>query len=237
MSVLQHASRLCMAFWPKDEVHTCMSSKTLHVQASAEVRYAWCRGFAFSLFYSFMNMAALLCASVLDLFRVKLRHGFNIASLPANHFLNDGTRLLLFMGKPSLLSKFKLVKVPHAPCVRLSAVSEKIGAIQYRYWAACFDGPALHAASIQFCLQCCEPLLMRHSQQEQCMLAVRRRDRVRDCAGDLMLHEGGGAAHGLPQGPGQGSPAGRGGAPDAGVIPACSSPPFTLSQLGGAVAM
>ncbi|CAK0785525.1 hypothetical protein CVIRNUC_008735 [Coccomyxa viridis] len=56
------------------------------------------RGFAFSLFYSFMNMAALLCASVLDLFRVRLRHGFNIQSLPATHFLNDGTRLLLFMG-------------------------------------------------------------------------------------------------------------------------------------------
>ena len=62
-------------------------------------RCACCRGFAFSLFYSFMNMAALLCASVLDLFRVKLRHGFGIASLPANHFLNDGTRLLLFMGR------------------------------------------------------------------------------------------------------------------------------------------
>lgn len=45
-----------------------------------------------------MNVAALLCASILDLFRVKLRHGFNIASLPDNHFLNDGSRLLLFMG-------------------------------------------------------------------------------------------------------------------------------------------
>ena len=61
------------------------------------------RGFAFSLFYSFMNMAALLCASVLDLFRVRLRHGFNIASLPATHFLNDGTRLLLFMGASAAL--------------------------------------------------------------------------------------------------------------------------------------
>ena len=61
------------------------------------------RGFAFSLFYSFMNMAALLCASVLDLFRVRLRHGFNIRSLPANHFLNDGTRLLLFMGGSAAL--------------------------------------------------------------------------------------------------------------------------------------
>ena len=63
------------------------------------------RGFAFSLFYSFMNMAALLCASVLDLFRVKLRHGFNIESLPANHFLNDGTRLLLFMGEHQAVSQ------------------------------------------------------------------------------------------------------------------------------------
>lgn len=45
-----------------------------------------------------MNVAALLCASILDLFRVKLRHGFNIESLPENHFLNDGSRLLLFMG-------------------------------------------------------------------------------------------------------------------------------------------
>ena len=62
------------------------------------------RGFAFSLFYSFMNMAALLCASVLDLFRVRLRHGFNIQSLPATHFLNDGTRLLLFMGASAALS-------------------------------------------------------------------------------------------------------------------------------------
>ncbi len=88
------------------------------MQPSAEVCCACCRGFAFSLFYSFMNMAALLCASVLDLFRVKLRHGFNIASLPSNHFLNDGTRLLLFMGKHIPLFSGCL-QGSHAPCLRL----------------------------------------------------------------------------------------------------------------------
>jgi hypothetical protein len=50
-----------------------------------------------------MNVAALLCASILDLFRVKLRHGFNIESLPENHVLNDGNRLLLLMGAPHTL--------------------------------------------------------------------------------------------------------------------------------------
>jgi hypothetical protein len=56
----------------------------------------------------FMNVAALMCASLLDLFRVKLRHGFNIASLPENHFLNDGSRLLLFMGALSAVLLFIL---------------------------------------------------------------------------------------------------------------------------------
>jgi len=76
-----------------------------------------------------MNMAALLCASVLDLFRVKLRHGFNIASLPANHFLNDGTRLLLFTGgplanhlrSPAILSPWVILckqsMLPHLSCL------------------------------------------------------------------------------------------------------------------------
>lgn len=84
----------------------------LHVRSCENLCNACCRGFAFSLFYSFMNMAALLCASVLDLFRVKLRHGFNIASLPANHFLNDGTRLLLFMGAQH--PRRTIVRVHHA---------------------------------------------------------------------------------------------------------------------------
>ncbi|KAK9826871.1 hypothetical protein WJX81_002389 [Elliptochloris bilobata] len=53
------------------------------------------RGFAFSLFYSCMNIAGLGCGVVLDFFRVRLRHGFNIASLPADSLLNDGSRLLL----------------------------------------------------------------------------------------------------------------------------------------------
>lgn len=45
-----------------------------------------------------MNVAALMCASVLDTFRVTLKHGFGIHRLPATHFLNDGNRLLLFTG-------------------------------------------------------------------------------------------------------------------------------------------
>ena len=45
-----------------------------------------------------MNVAALMCASLLDVFRITLRHGFAIRSLPDTHFLNDGNRLLLFTG-------------------------------------------------------------------------------------------------------------------------------------------
>jgi hypothetical protein len=54
-----------------------------------------------------MNVAALMCASLLDLFRITLKHGFAIPSLPDNHFLNDGNRLLLFMGAHT-----------HRPCRR-----------------------------------------------------------------------------------------------------------------------
>ncbi len=75
-------------------VWSCELPRLSNVALNMDMR----RGFAFSLFYSFMNMAALLCASMLDLFRVRLRHGFDITSLPAAHFLNDGTRLLLFTG-------------------------------------------------------------------------------------------------------------------------------------------
>ena len=49
-----------------------------------------------------MNVAALMCASLLDLFRITLKRGFAIASLPDTHFLNDGNRLLLFMGARTL---------------------------------------------------------------------------------------------------------------------------------------
>ena len=42
-----------------------------------------------------MNIAGLGCGVVLDFFRVRLRHGFNIASLPADSLLNSGSRLLL----------------------------------------------------------------------------------------------------------------------------------------------
>ena len=45
--------------------------------------------------HSCMNIAGFGCGVVLDFFRVKLRHGFDIASLPADSLLNDGSRLLL----------------------------------------------------------------------------------------------------------------------------------------------
>ena len=50
---------------------------------------------------SCMNIAGFGCGVVLDFFRVKLRHGFNIASLPADSLLNDGSRLLLACARPS----------------------------------------------------------------------------------------------------------------------------------------
>ena len=48
-----------------------------------------------------MNIAGFGCGVVLDFFRVKLRHGFNIASLPADSLLNDGSRLLLACARNS----------------------------------------------------------------------------------------------------------------------------------------
>lgn len=51
-----------------------------------------------------MNIAGFGCGVVLDFFRVKLRHGFNIASLPADSLLNDGSRLLLACARTSYAS-------------------------------------------------------------------------------------------------------------------------------------
>ncbi len=48
-----------------------------------------------------MNIAGLGCGMVLDFFRVRLRHGFNIASLPADSLLNSGSRLLLACALPA----------------------------------------------------------------------------------------------------------------------------------------
>ncbi|KAL4424382.1 hypothetical protein ABPG75_001683 [Micractinium tetrahymenae] len=56
------------------------------------------RGFAFALFYSLMNCAALSQGVLMDAFRIGLKHGFNIASLPENSLLNSGSRLFLASG-------------------------------------------------------------------------------------------------------------------------------------------
>lgn len=55
------------------------------------------RGFAFGLFYSLMNVAALINGVVYDLFRVRLKHGLQIESLGSRSVLNDGMRLLVLL--------------------------------------------------------------------------------------------------------------------------------------------
>ncbi|CAD7699196.1 unnamed protein product [Ostreobium quekettii] len=57
-----------------------------------------CRGFAFGLFYTFMNVAGLVNGLVFDLFRVHLKHGLQPGATGPYSVLNDGTRLLLFLG-------------------------------------------------------------------------------------------------------------------------------------------
>ncbi|PSC67761.1 MFS general substrate transporter [Micractinium conductrix] len=57
------------------------------------------RGFAFSLFYSLMNVAALSQGMLMDFFRIgPLRRGFRIPSLPERSLLNNGSRLFLASG-------------------------------------------------------------------------------------------------------------------------------------------
>ncbi|KAL4420864.1 hypothetical protein ABPG77_002823 [Micractinium sp. CCAP 211/92] len=56
------------------------------------------RGFAFALFYSLMNCAALSQGVLMDAFRIGLKHGFNISSLPEDSLLNSGSRLFLASG-------------------------------------------------------------------------------------------------------------------------------------------
>lgn len=60
------------------------------------------RGFAFALFYAFMNVAALSVGVVLDFFRISIRHGMRIKGLPSDSLLNNGLRLFLFTGTQSI---------------------------------------------------------------------------------------------------------------------------------------
>jgi hypothetical protein len=56
------------------------------------------RGFAFSLYYALMNVAALACGVVLDFFRFTVHDGFKIEALPPSSLLNSGHRLFVFTG-------------------------------------------------------------------------------------------------------------------------------------------
>ena len=57
------------------------------------------RGFAFALFYAVMNIAALSVGIVLDFFRITIKRGLNIASLPETSILNNGMRLFILTGE------------------------------------------------------------------------------------------------------------------------------------------
>ncbi len=57
------------------------------------------RGFAFALFYAVMNIAALSVGIVLDFFRVTIKRGLDIASLPPTSLLNNGMRLFILTGE------------------------------------------------------------------------------------------------------------------------------------------
>ncbi|GAB4823238.1 hypothetical protein N2152v2_010284 [Parachlorella kessleri] len=56
------------------------------------------RGFAFSLFYSLMNVAALAQGMLMDVFRLGLKHGFNLPSFGEHSLLNSGFRMFLASG-------------------------------------------------------------------------------------------------------------------------------------------
>ena len=56
------------------------------------------RGFAFGLFYTVMNVAALASGLVLDFFRVRIRHGLDWEGFSEHSVYNNGLRLLLLLG-------------------------------------------------------------------------------------------------------------------------------------------
>ena len=56
------------------------------------------RGFAFSLYYTSLNAAALVNGLLLDPFRVTLSHGLHWTSWAPNAVINSGYRLYLALG-------------------------------------------------------------------------------------------------------------------------------------------
>ncbi|KAH7619689.1 hypothetical protein NADE_006520 [Nannochloris sp. 'desiccata'] len=88
------------------------------------------RGFAFSLFYTLMNVAALSQGLLLDVFRLTFKDGFHIGSLDSNHVLNNGTRLFVASGCitsiAGLVITFFLTEPVVATAERKSRPHEKI---------------------------------------------------------------------------------------------------------------
>ena len=70
------------------------------------------RGFAFALFYAVMNIAALSVGIVLDFFRVTIKRGLDIDSLPRTSLLNNGMRLFILTG--TLLRPVSQTSVSHS---------------------------------------------------------------------------------------------------------------------------
>ena len=56
------------------------------------------RGFAFALFYSLMNIAALATGLLRDFFCITLAKGLQIPSMGEHTLLNRGSRLFMFTG-------------------------------------------------------------------------------------------------------------------------------------------
>ncbi len=61
------------------------------------------RGFAFGMFYTLMNVAALVSGVFVDAFRLGFKHGFNVPSRGPHSALNSGQRLLVLLGAATSL--------------------------------------------------------------------------------------------------------------------------------------
>eukprot|EP00891_Asterochloris_glomerata_P004505 jgi/Astpho2/4505/fgenesh1_pg.00067_%23_79_t len=75
------------------------------------------RGFAFSLYYTSLNAAALLNGLLLDPFRVTLSHGLHWSSWGPNAVVNSGYRLYLALGAVT-----GLLGIAVALCLRIGVV-------------------------------------------------------------------------------------------------------------------
>jgi proton-dependent oligopeptide transporter, POT family len=85
------------------------------------------RGFAFSLFYTLMNVAALSQGLLLDVFRLRWRDGFNIVSLDEDHVLNNGTRLFVASGCITSIAGLVITFFLTEPVIATGIAERKVG--------------------------------------------------------------------------------------------------------------